>query len=307
MDLRHLRYFVAVAEELHFSRAARKLNMSQPPLSRQIRELEEEIGVKLLRRSKRRVELTAAGDTLLDRARILLRDSAELAEAARRAERGESGHVSVGFIHTAGYGLLPAVIREFRDANPEVEVSLQQQGSLAQTAELERGRIDVGFTWSAVVGDLMASECLLRERFVVAVPRLHAAAGKRNLSLAAFAQEPFVSFPQRRAPFLHDAVLQLCGSAGFVPKVRHETDSVHTVLGLVAAGCGIGIVPASAVEIQTREVSFCFPKENQPMAEISIQWRRDDFSPVVSRFIATARSAARRYPRSRQSMGSVRR
>jgi DNA-binding transcriptional LysR family regulator len=303
MDLRHLRYFVTVAEELHFSRAARKLNISQPPLSRQIRELEEEIGVELLRRSKRRVEMTAAGTVFLNRARILLRDSAELAEAARRAERGEAGHVSVGFIHTAGYGLLPAVIREFRDANPAVEVTLQQQGSLAQIAELERGRIDIGFTWSSVVGDRMASVCLLREAFVVAVPRLHAAAGKRNLSLAAFAREPFVSYPQRRSPYLHDAVFKLCASAGFVPKVRHETDSVHTVLGLVAAGCGIGLVPASAMEIQTREVSFCRLRKNEPKAEICVQWRRDDPSPVVSRFIATARSAARRHQRAGREAG----
>jgi DNA-binding transcriptional LysR family regulator len=300
VDLRHLRYFVTVAEELHFSRAARKLNISQPPLSRQIRELEEEIGVELLRRSKRRVELTAAGQSFLDRARMVLRDSSELGEVARRAEQGETGQVSVGFIHTAGYRLLPAVIREFRDANPAVEVTLQQQGSLAQIAELERGRIDIGFTWSSMVGKRMASVCLLREPFIVAVPRLHPAAGKRNLSLAAFAREPFVSYPQRRSPYLRDAVFKLCASAGFVPEVRHETDSVHTVLGLVAAGCGIGLVPASAMEIQTREVSFCHPKEKEPKAEISIQWRRDDTNPVVSRFVTTARSAARRHQRPRK-------
>jgi DNA-binding transcriptional LysR family regulator len=300
MDLRHLRYFVAVAEELHFRRAAERLNISQPPLSQQIKELEIEIGAQLFRRSRRQVRLTAAGKVLLDRARIVLRDASELAELARRAQRGEAGEISVGFIHTAGYGLVPAVIRQFRDANPAVEISLEQQGSLAQTRELGRGRIDVGFTWSAAVDDGQASECLLRERFVVALPRSHPKSRQRQLSLAAFADESFVSFPSQRAPFLHGAVFRICAAAGFVPRIGHETDSVHTVLGLVAAGCGIGIVPASAVEISTRDVSFCVPEEQEPQAEISLQWRSDDASPVVARFIAAARLAALRYQRSRQ-------
>jgi DNA-binding transcriptional LysR family regulator len=295
MDLRHLRYFVAVAEELHFSRAASKLHISQPPLSQQIKELEEEVGAQLLRRTRRRVELTAAGNAFLKRARMILREAAELGEAARRAERGEVGHISVGFIHTAGYGLLPAVIREFRDANPTVEVALQQQGSLAQTGELERGSIDIGFTWSNAVEDHIESQCLLRERFVLALPRTHAAAGKRNVGLKAFAQESFVSFPQDRSPALYATVIQLCASAGFVPRIRHEADSVHTVLGLVAAGCGIGLVPASATEVRMREVAFCLPKESNPKAEISIQWRRNDESPVLLRFIASARATAHRY------------
>lgn len=299
MDLRHLRYFVAVAEELHFRRAAEKLNISQPPLSQQIKELEIEVGAQLFRRSRRRVELTAAGQVFLSRARIVLRDAGDLAEVARRAQRGEEGEISVGFIHTAGYGLLPAVIRRFRDANPAVEVSLEQQGSLAQVFELERGRIDVGFTWSAAVGEGQKSECLLRERFVVALPRSHRTARQKRISLAAFAQEPFVSFPAQRAPFLHGAVLRICASAGFIPRVRHETDSVHTVLGLVAAGCGIGIVPASAVEISTSDISFCLPDEQEPQAEMSLQWRGDDASPVVARFVAEARDAASRYQRSR--------
>ena len=299
MDLRHLRYFVAVAEELHFSRAARRLNISQPPLSQQIKELEEEIGVSLFRRTRRRVELTSAGQALLTRARRLLEDATDLPEAARRAERGEVGQISVGFIHTAGYGLLPAVIRAFRDSNPAVDVALQQQGSLFQTAELEHGRTDIGFTWASAVAEHMESECLLREPFVVALPRMHPAAGKKGRSLSSFSGEPFVSFPQDRSPALYDPVIQLCASAGFVPRIRHETDSVHTVLGLVAAGCGIGLVPYSAIEVATREVSFCLPKESKPMAEISIQWRKDESSPVVARFVDIARSASRKYLRSR--------
>jgi len=230
----------------------------------------------------------------------VLRDAGELAEAVRRAQRGEVGEISVGFIHTAGYGLVPAVIRRFRDANPSVEVSLEQQGSLAQARELERGRIDVGFTWSAAVIDGQESECLLRERFVVALPNSHPSSRQKYLSLAVFADEPFVSFPAQRAPFLHGAVFRICAAAGFIPRIRHETDSVHTVLGLVAAGCGIGIVPTSAVEISTRDVSFCAPEEQEPQAEINLQWRSGDTSPVVERFVAEARQAALLYQRSRQ-------
>jgi DNA-binding transcriptional LysR family regulator len=229
----------------------------------------------------------------------VLQEAATLPEAARRAERGEVGQISVGFIHTAGYGLLPAVIRAFRDSNPGVDVALQQQGSLLQTAALQRGRIDVGFTWATTVEKQMVSECLLQERFVVALPRSHPAAGKRNLSLGAFAQEPFVSFPQNRSPALYNSVIQLCASAGFVPRILHETDSVHTVLGLVAAGCGIGLVPSSAIEVRTREVAFCLPKEKSPLAEIRIQWRQDEPSPVVVRFVAIARVASKTYRRSR--------
>lgn len=293
MDVRHLRYFVAVAEELHFSRAARRLNISQPPLSQQIKELEQEIGVALFRRTRRRVELTSAGRALLARAQRMIDDLAELPEAARRAERGEVGQISVGFIHTAGYSLLPAVIRAFRDAYPAVEVTLEQLGSLFQTAELERGRIDIGFTWSSAVKDHMDSLRIVQERFVVALPRDHRLTNRKTLDLAEFAGETFVSFPQDRSPALHDAIVQLCTSAGFVPRVRHEADSVHTVLGLVAAGCGVGIVPSSAAEISTREIAFCRLKQKKPLAEISIQWRKGEPSPVVARFVATARKVSR--------------
>lgn len=302
MDLRHLRYFVAVAEELHFGRAARRLNISQPPLSQQIKELEQELAVHLLNRTRRSVELTFAGRVFLDRARRVLRDASELKEATRRAERGEVGELSIGFVHSVGYSLLPPVVRHFREANLGVSLSLREQTATEQAEELARSRIDVGFTRPGAMANEVTSELLLREPFVLALPRAHPTAHEARPRLEHLKDEDFITYPRHRAPGFYESIIRLCASASFVPKISQETNTIHTALGLVGAGIGIAIVPASAMEIQTREVVFRLPVETEPQAEIVMAWRRDSASPALQRFIEAARLTALRYGEAQQAV-----
>ena len=297
MDLRHLRYFVTLAEELHFSRAARRLNISQPPLSQQIKELELELGVKLLERTRRSVALTNSGRVFLAKARRLLADTAELIEVTRQAERGEVGRVAVGFIHSAGYGLLPPIVRAFRAACPGVQMSLQEIAATEQTSLLERGAIDIAIARPGSLGAFARTEFLLSENLVLAMPANHRLRGTGRPDLRIFENETFISFPRSRAPALYENIMRLCTGAGFVPRIGQETDTVHTALGLVGAGVGVAVLPASAMEIGTRSVVFRMPLQTEPAAVTIIGWGATDTSPVVARFVSIAREVAAQYHR----------
>jgi DNA-binding transcriptional LysR family regulator len=292
MELRHLRYFVAVAEELHFGRAAERLHLAQPPLSRQIRQLEAELGVRLLERTKRRVQLTSAGQVFLREARDILAQVDHAADLARQAARGETGQLAVGFIGAASYSVLPVVLQAFRARFPQVALALQELTTAQQLAALREGRLQVGFVRPPVEDPRLAAETILREPLLVALPRAHRLAGRSAVALDALAREPFVLFPRPLGPGLYDQIMALCQRAGFAPRVTQEARQMQTITRLVGAGIGVSLVPSSVQNLRGFGVAYRPLADATPDVEMALAWRRDDPSEVLQRFLEVAREAA---------------
>lgn len=291
-DLRALRYFVVVAEELHFGRAARRLHISQPPLSQAILALEARLGVTLLHRTRRSVALTHAGGVLLQRARALLDQAHQAGIAAQRASRGEIGRLTVGFILAATHRLLPLALREFRRRMPEVELVLKEMPIPAQLRALAEGEIDLGFLRPPVDGKLIAAATLTREPLVVALPEGHRFAHFRTLQLARLAAEPFVISTPGRSP-LHSQMISACAAAGFTPHVVQDAANILTVIGLVRAGLGVALLPQSIETLRPAGVQLCRLRGLGVRVETAIAWRRDDRSPVADAFVAAALAVSR--------------
>lgn len=292
MELRHLRYFVTLAEELHFGRAARRLHVSQPPLSIQIKALEDELGVLLFERSQRRVELTSAGAVFLKDAREILARTASAADSARRAARGETGDLTVGFVTTADYNVLPRALREFRQSNPLVRLTLREATSDVQLRDLADGRMDVGFLLPPVDDDRLDTLPLVREPLVAALPEQHPLArGKGPLALHKLAESPFILIPRHMAPGLYDDIVSFCRGAGFSPRVEQEAVQMQTIVSLVSVGLGIALIPASLRHLARTGVVYRSLKEASPLIETVLAWRRTDNRPTLHRFLEAVRRA----------------
>jgi DNA-binding transcriptional LysR family regulator len=292
-DLRHLRYFVAVAEELHFGRAAKRLHIAQPPLSQQIKQLERIVGASLLRRTSRSTGLTAAGAVFLEHARQLLKDAERAGEAARRAGRGEVDTVVVGFTDSAALSVLPEIIRQFREVRPDVHLELTESSTHAQLAALERGARDVVIVRGPVQNAGLHVETLLRESFTLAVPDDHPLARKRSTQLAKLAHEPFVLFPRHLAPEFHDQLIAMCIKAGFSPEIRAEAGEYQTILSLVAGGLGICPVPVSVKNLARSGVSFVSLSDVRRKATVVLVTRIDEPSISLRELIIIARTVGR--------------
>lgn len=256
MTFLRLRYFIAVAEELHFGRAAKRLAVTQPSLSRQIALLEEEIGVPLLVRDTRRVALTNAGREYLDQAREVLRGVSNAADSARRAERGESGRLSVAFYYIAGLSILPPVLREFRQRYPNVSLELRELPSKTQIAEVLKGTIDIGIVHEPSTVKAVSVETIQREALVAVLPSTHRLAGRSTLRLPDLHAESFIMVPRSDGSALHQRIIASCNAAGFSPNIVTGAKMFVTVIGLVAAGMGIAIVPAVCAQIRHPHVVF---------------------------------------------------
>lgn len=255
-ELRHLRYFVAVADELSFSRAAARIGIAQPPLSQQIRQLERLLDCTLFDRGGRRVRLTEAGAALLPEARRLLAEAAELGALVRRLGRGELGTLTIGFTPSTLFSPLPAAVRAFRERAPGVRVRLRELGPAEHVEALRAGRVDVAIVREPEAEPGLATLPVLREGFVAAVPAGHPLAGRRSIAVAAFRDEPFVLFPREVAPGLHRQVLALCRAAGFEPRVVQEAEEWQTILSLVEAGIGVSLIPESFRGRRTGELAY---------------------------------------------------
>jgi DNA-binding transcriptional LysR family regulator len=299
MELRHLRYFIAVAEERHITRAAQRLGIQQPPLSLQIRALEKELGVELFRRKPRGVELTDSGSVFLERARAVLEEVDRASASARRTARGEQGRVVVGFTSSAPFHpFVPRVIRAFRELSPLVTLVLEESGSSELVAGLHNEAIDAAFIRSPVedVVDLTVQP-LLEEEMLAALPAGHALAARKlantALPLATIANEVFILYKRPGAPGLYDTIIAACRRAGFKPKVGQEAPRIISTLNLVAAGLGVSIVPASLRRLQMDGVTYRpLSGSAAPKAPLILACRRGGNSAAVQRFIDLVRTSA---------------
>ena len=289
MQLRHLRYFVTLAEELHFGRAAEKLHISQPPLSMQIRALEDELGVMLFNRTQRHVALTQAGHALLGEARQILARVEQAVLITRRAGRGEIGELAVGFISVADYNVLPVVLREFRRRYPLVNLTLREATTDARVRDLVAGRLDVGFLLPPVAEPALESVAILREPLIVALPEKHPLAMKPGkLALEKLKDAPFILFPRPNAPGLYDDVVSCCKAAGFSPRVEQEAIQMQTIISLVSAELGVALIPASLTNLRRTGVVYKALRQQSPLTEIHLAWRRGDELPALRVFVDLA-------------------
>jgi DNA-binding transcriptional LysR family regulator len=285
LELRHLRYFVAVAEELHFGRAAARLGMAQPPLSQQIQRLELLLGVQLFERTSRRVQLTEAGRAFLAEAERVLTAAGTAVEAARRAGRGESGELRVAFAATVMFMALPAIIREFRNRFAEVRLDLREMPTGPQLAQLRRGEIDIGFVREPSPDPELEMVTVMREPLRIAINSNHPLAARTRLTVRDLAHEPFVLFPPDLAPGLHAQVMALCRKAGFSPRVVEESRELYTSVSLVEAGVGVSILPASVEKLGWKNVRYRPVGAREAETRISAAWRKDRSRPVILAFM----------------------
>ena len=294
IELRHLRYFVAVAEELHFGRAARKLGIAQPPLSLQIQRLEAELGVSLFDRTSRRVELTAAGRSLLADGKRVIENFYSATDAARRAARGETGTLSVAFAASVMSLSLPKVIRRFREEFPGVRLELRELSTGAQIAALRTGDLDIGFLREPPPDDAFVTETVMRERLVLALSKRHPLASRKRVRLADVANEDFVLFPRDLAPGLHAQVLAMCAEAGVHPRIVQTSRELYTTISLVEAELGVTIIPDAARKMSWSRGVRYFPITS-PLSwtRIDAAWRPDNASPIIPAFLDIARAVSR--------------
>lgn len=290
MELRQLEYFTVVAEELHFGRAAIRLQMTQPPLSQQILQLERELGVELFKRSKRHVELTNAGKIFLQEIRHILIQLERAKTAALRAHMGMLGRLVLGFVGSATFDVLPFIVRAFQEQFPHVDLILREMPTPMQIEAFHRRDIDIGFLRTPVVDPLLSLLPVHQETCVSVVPKLHPLAQRSSLSMGDLSTEQFILVEREIWPSWYDDILSKCRDAGFSPIVRQEVKEIQTVVGLVAAGLGVSIVPKSTVNLHARDVVYIEIEGAAPRVEMCIAWRTDDTSTLVKQFLDAASS-----------------
>jgi DNA-binding transcriptional LysR family regulator len=291
VELRHLRYFIAVAEELNFSRAAQRMHMAQPPLSAAIRQLERDLGVDLFVRTTREVKLTDAGSAFLQGARRTLADAERAADDARRAAAGELGQLRIAYSWSTRFQTLPALGRAFRASHPDVELLAQEMWNARMPPAFRSGSIDIALSLCPEIAAELELAPIRRERMIALLPESHPLAREETIPLAALAAQEFIVFPREIAPRLHDAFLAIYRRAGFEPRVRHESFHTGWDLGVLAE------IPAAAIAPQT--VASGLPdgivavalSEPTDSLETCLVWRSDDSSPTVAAFVAVATSA----------------
>jgi DNA-binding transcriptional LysR family regulator len=292
MELRHLRYFLVVAEELHFGRAAARLHITQPPLSQQIRQLEDELGVPLFQRTKRRVQLTNAGRAFREAAQQMLDQAEQAVRTAQRVHRGEIGPFTVGFVGSAMAGRFSEILLVFRTRFPEVALTLQELTTGQQVEALRQRRIDIGVLRPPIGEEDFAFETVDRESFVVVLPKTHPLASQQRIPLRALAQETVVMVPRVLWPGMEDDIVEFCQRAGCYPQRLSGATQTLTVIGLVA-GMGLSLVPASMQTVRWKGIVYRPVQERTPLADLTVVWRRDETSAVVKMFVGVVREMTR--------------
>jgi DNA-binding transcriptional LysR family regulator len=290
LELRHIRYFLAVAEERHFTRAAAKVGIGQPPLSQQIKDLEGEIGAALFHRLAHGAELTEAGKAFLAGVKEMPLITQRATMAARRAARGELGSLRVGFTSTATFNaVVPSVIRSFRRAYPEIDLTLEEANTTRLVRGLREKTLDAVFLRPGIpgIGDLQLRR-LSEEPMVIALPRRHSAAGLQEIDLALLKDDPFLLFPREVAPTVYDTVVDACRKAGFEPIIGQVAPHFTSIVNLVAAELGVSIVPASMMQVRVMGIAYRQIAGQSPTTRLALAYRRGETSPVVRNFITRA-------------------
>lgn len=288
IELRQLRYFLAVAEEMHFGHAAKKLHMTQPPLSQTIQSLEAALGTPLFTRSTRSIALTPAGTALIPEARKLLAQTQSLPLLAQRAASGETGHLSLAFVSIADYSVLPPYLRQFRESHHDVSIELREATSDLQLNLLENSEIDAGLLIPPIPDKLAATlnyQKVLSENLILALPEAYAKRENPSM-LASYKDLPLIIFPRKIAPALYDTIFACFRSAGLTPEIGQEAIQMQTIIGLVSAGMGVALVPQSVSNLKRPGVVYQSLTELAGTVEIGVAWRKENTSPVLSAFLA---------------------
>ncbi len=293
MDFRHFRYFVAVAEELHFARAAERLGIAQPALSQQIRSLEERMGVRLFDRAHRRVELTEAGAVFLVEVRVALESAEKAVRVAQDVARGASGTIDIGFVGSIMYEpRFPVLLKDYRDARPDVRLLLHEMAPLLQIEQVAAQHLDIAIVRSplpAVLPEGLESFVLASQRLVVVLPRDHRLAEAQDLQLADLSGDSFLSFDDPPGVGLGHAVLSLCREAGFEPDICLRVSEIGTLISLVAAGHGVSLMPATVAHLQLPGVRYVPLRDITPCSELVVIHRRIERSAAVRALLARMR------------------
>jgi DNA-binding transcriptional LysR family regulator len=287
IELRHLHYFIAVAEERHFGRAAQKLHMTQPPLSQAIQSLENKLGTALFLRTTRSISLTAAGQALLPEAKRLIGQAELLPGLAQRAAAGELGQLVLSFVSIADYGILPPTLRQFSQKHAAVKIELREATSDVQFALLEKSEVDAGLVIPPIpdhLRDILAYRHIRTEPLILAIPET---VSKRKAagSLATYKDLPLILFPRKIAPALHDSILGCFSDTGLAPEIAQEAIQMQTIIALVSANMGIALVPQSVSNLKRPGVVYQKLNQANLGVEIGIAWRRDNHSPVLQAFL----------------------
>jgi DNA-binding transcriptional LysR family regulator len=298
MELRHLRYFVAVAEERNFRRAAERLFMAQPPLSQQIHDLEKELGVLLFDRTRRQVRLTVAGQVFLKDVYQLLGQVDRAKGRAKRADKGELGQLTIGYTSFVHCPLFRVILQRYRDQYPDVDIVLRDLVTIEQMKQLDTNALDISFAthaslaFSPVEETQLMQECILREPVLAVLPKNHRLAGQSPLPFAALADESWIWFARQFDPSTYDYMTHLFDHSGFRPQVTQEVNQLQIVISLVAAGLGVGLVTASTERLASQDVVYLDLVDPTPRAEFNVVWRKDDTSPLLQAFLALTREVS---------------
>ncbi|BAY41915.1 LysR family transcriptional regulator (plasmid) [Nostoc sp. NIES-2111] len=285
MELRQLKYFVTVAELLHFGRAAEALHLSQPALSKQIQALEDSLGVQLLERTKHWVRLTIAGQKFLETAHRILQEVEQGIQATRQIADGEMGRLKIGFTEATLFSLAPDIIKTYRQRYPQVELIVTSGGTETHVEELRTHQIDVGFVYLPIREPSVAIRPLFEEAYVAALPASHRLARHKQILLSSVANEPLIFYPRSLAPVLYANFIKCCEQAGFVPNVVQEAELAQTRLGLAAAGVGITFVLSKMQSLSAKGVIYRTIIGEFPTLKLALAWRQDESSPVVHEFL----------------------
>ncbi len=285
MELRHLKYFLVVADELHFGRAAKKLRISQPPLSRQIKQLEEELGIPLFQRTKKSVRITAYGKFLKEEASRLLEGVELMRNHVRLLGDGCAGQIRIGYVGSAMHSVLPEVLRTVREKFPGIHTSMIEMKNLDQIAGLRDGSIDIGFVRMPMTVEDLQLRTVLSETLSIILPLSHPMAGRKRIPLAALAGDPFIAFCRECAPGLFDQITGLCQKEGFTPRIVHESSQINSVVRLVESGLGYSIVPTSVKRGYDLKVRFAELRGYPERAELAVAYHPAHQSPASERVL----------------------
>jgi DNA-binding transcriptional LysR family regulator len=290
VELRHLRYFRAVAEELHFGRAAERLHIAQPPLSQQIRQLERELEVSLFTRSTRRVELTAAGEAYLKRAVAVLDAVDDAGQQARRIAKGVEGHLTIGCVGSATYSVLPRLVRALRDELPHVEISIRgEMLAPAQLDALRAGDVDIALLRPPVDDPAIRVEVLRRDRLIAALPAEHPLAQRDLLRVGDLRGEDFIAHAGQGRSVMGGLLAAICADVGFAPRIRHEVSETSTLVTLVAAGLGVAVVPAPTADLDIAGVTYRQLEPSSLGVDLVAAHLVDAPSPAIERALGVLR------------------